>query len=283
MNHTDVRIIRKDGTSKPFEECVAFVSSQIGKDFRTIEENLLKIYEFRCHIIHFYKENIDAILYSLIHKNVLLFNEFLKENFNLDLAEETHLILLPIGFRPFATPVDFLTKNSFAKGSSNAVQTFIKSIIQSTEHLADEGIEEAIVSGYKVAAINESRVKNADIIAGVTKDPENAALIINNVINATITEDETAQKVRIEEESLFTTIYTLKYGDVTKSCRAIFSDFKQDAKFNRIMGGIKGNPTFHRKRYLDTINKTGTGQDYYSNKIFAELQKHYSSANPTTQ
>src|SRR4051812_30188920 len=48
-NHKEVKLINKDGLSKPFEECLAFVSSQLGKDFRAIEENLQKIYEYRCH------------------------------------------------------------------------------------------------------------------------------------------------------------------------------------------------------------------------------------------
>ncbi len=77
-----------------------------------IEENLNKLYDFRCHIIHFYKENIDPILYSLLHKNILFYNSFLKEEFNTDLSEETNLMLLPIGFKPFANPVDFLSKES---------------------------------------------------------------------------------------------------------------------------------------------------------------------------
>ncbi len=65
QNHPEIKLIRKDNYSKPFEECVSFMSSQLGKPFLAIEENLNRLYEYRCHIIHFYKENIDTILYSL--------------------------------------------------------------------------------------------------------------------------------------------------------------------------------------------------------------------------
>jgi hypothetical protein len=109
-NHPEIKLIRKDGTSKPFEECVAFVSSQLGKEFRAEEENINKLYEFRCHVIHFYKDHIGTILYSLLHKSIVFYNMFLQKHFNIDLAEETNLMILPIGFKPFATPVDFLTK-----------------------------------------------------------------------------------------------------------------------------------------------------------------------------
>ena len=76
QNHSEVRLIQKDGHSKPFEECVSFVASILGKSFMAIEENLNIIYDFRCHIIHFYKDNIDPILYTLLHKNIIFYNSF---------------------------------------------------------------------------------------------------------------------------------------------------------------------------------------------------------------
>jgi len=275
-NHPEIKLIRKDGTSKPFEECVAFASSQLGKDFRAEEENINKLYEFRCHVIHFYKDHIGTILYSLLHKSIVFYNTFLQKHFNIDLAEETNLMILPIGFKPFATPVDFLTKKSDLKESSNAVQQFIKSIINSTEKLNKEGIEESILTGYNVAVINETRVKNADIIAGITKNETDSKLSVSNILGAiNITNDEGAKKVKIEEDTLFNTVYTIPYYGVTSQARKIFSDFKQDPKFNRLMKEVKKNPNLHRKRFLDVVNKTGTGKDFYSSEIFNELGKHY--------
>lgn len=275
-NHSDIKLIRKDGTSKSFEECVSFVSSQRGFDFRAVEENLNKLYEFRCHIIHFYKDQIDTILYSLLHKSIIFYNNFLQTHFNVDLAEETNLMLLPIGFKPFATPVDFLSKQSDLKDSSNAVQMFIKSIITSTENLIKEGIEESILTNYNIAVINENRIKNADIIAGITKDETVSKLSVPNVLGSfKVTNDESAKKVNIQEETLFKTIYTIPYYGVIKQARSMFSDFKQGARFNRIMREIKQNPSIHRKRFLDVVNKTGIGKDYYSTEVFLELGKHF--------
>lgn len=271
----DVRIIKKDGATKPFEECLHFVSSEIGNSFRTTEENLNKIYEFRCNVIHFYKDNLDAVLYSLLHKSVYFYNDFLKKYFNNDLAEETNLILLPIGFKPFVSPIDFLNKESILNESSSSVQNFIKSIIYSTEKLNEEGIEESILTGFNVSVVNENRVKNADIIAAITKDPSKASIFVNKVIGGKLSNDMDAQKISIEEESLFKTMYTLKYNQVTNKCREIYSDFKQGTKFNKIMKSIKDNPDFHKKRYLDIVSKSGSGQDFYSNKIFEELNKNY--------
>lgn len=279
-NYPDVRLILKDGTSKPFEECVKFVSSEKGNSFRTIEENLNRLYEFRNNIIHFYKEQIGVILYSLIHKSILLYNTFLKDHFNTDLADETNLFLLPIGFKPYASPVDFLTKDSELSRSSYAVSTFIKSIMISTELLHSEGIEDSIITGFNVAIMNENRIKNADIIAGITNDKSKANLVITNELkDVIISTDENAKKIQIEEESLFKTIYVLSYYQVRNKCYQLFSDFKQNAKFNKIMKQLKGNPAFHKKRYLDFINMKGTGQDWYTHAIFEEVKKHYKLKN----
>ncbi len=274
--HPEIKLIKKDGSSKSFEECLAFVSSQLGKEFRVEHENLNKLYEFRCHVIHFYKDNIESILYSLLHKSIIFYNKFIQHYFNIDLVDETNLMLLPIGFKPFATPVDFLTKESDLKESSNAVQTFIKSIVHSTEMLNDEGIEDSILTGYNIAVVNESRIKNADIIAGITKDETASKLTVSNVLGAIkVTNDDSAKKVSIEEETLFKTVFTIKYLDVAKQAKEMFSDFKRNAKFNQVMSEIKKNPSLHRKRYLDFVSKTGMGQDFYSAEVFKELEKHY--------
>lgn len=279
-NFPDVKLINKDGMSKPFDECVSFISSQLGKDFRAIEENLNKIYEFRCHVIHFYKDPIDSILYSLMHKSVQFYNEFSKIHFNIDLAEATNLVLLPIGFKPFASPVDFLSSESDLAKSSNSVQAFIKSIVSSTETLQSEGVEESILTGFKMAVINENRITNADIIAGITKNPDEAKLKISNVLRGVeVTNDDDAKKVNIEEETLFRTMYVNKHQDVVNTSRNMFSDFKQDARFNRIMKEVKTKPELHRKRFLDVVNKTGLGQDFYTAGVFEELSKHYKSKN----
>ena len=276
QNYPEVRIIRKDGSTKPFEECIAFVSGELGNDFKPIEENLNKLYEFRCHIIHFYKESIDVILYSLLHKSILFYNSFVMKHFNLNLSENTNLMLLPIGFKPFASPVDFLSKESALSQSSNAVKVFIESIVESTQRLNDQGIEESILTSFNMAVINENRIKNADIIAGITKNETEAKLTVSNIIgNAKISNEDDAKKINIQEETLFKTIYTLSYQSVIDNCKIIFSDFKQNAQFNRIMRQMKTMPNIHRKRYLDVINKTGVARDYYSQDIFKELEKHY--------
>lgn len=276
QNHPEVNIILEDGTTKQFEECLRCVSSNVGKSFRAAEENISKLYEFRCNMIHFYEENISPLLFSLLYKNVLFYNEFLKTHFNIDLSEETNLMLLPIGFKPMATPVDFLRPESELAESSPAIQDFIKSIIKSTEQLHSEEIEEPILMGFKMAVINENRIKNADIVAAISKDGSKAKVAVENVLgHVKITDSETAKKVSINEESLFKTIYILNHYSVVKRARELFKNFKQNQEFNKIMQSVKNNPTYHKYRYLNMIEQKGMGQDWYTSAVFDELSTHY--------
>lgn len=278
-HHPKIKVIYADGTTKPFDECLSFVASELGKDFSVARQNLEKIYEYRCNIIHFYQDDIDVLLLSLLSKNILLYHEFLLKYFGIDIANETNLILLPIGFKKPASPIDFLSNTSQIEKSSKAVQQFVKSIIKSTEQISEEGIEDSILFSFKMSLINESRIKNADVVAAITKDKKKAAIGVANVLGKfVLTDDENAEGVKtikIDEENLFRTVYTQTYHDVTENCKKLFSDFKLNNDFSKKLKKLKNKPQFHKPRYLNLDNPKGGVKDYYSEKIYDELAKEY--------
>lgn len=277
--HPNVKVLYADGTTKPFDECLRYISAELGKEFTVARQNIEKIYEYRCNIIHFYQDDIDVLLLSLLSKNIILYHDFLLKYFDIDIASETNLILLPIGFKRPASPIDFLSNVSHIEKSSKAVQSFIKSIIKSTELISQEGIEDSILFSFKMSLINESRIKNADIVAAITKDKNKAAVAVENVIGKFIlTDDENAEgvkKIKIEEESLFRTIYTQTYHDVIENCKTLFSDFKLNKDFHKKLKKLKHRPEFHKPRYLNIDNPKGSFKDYYTVKVFDELAKDF--------
>jgi hypothetical protein len=278
-NYPEVKVILDDGRTKPFEECLSFISSCLGRDFLLLNENVQKLYEFRCNVIHFYQEEIDILLFSILSKNVLLYHEFLLNHFEIDISSETNLVLLPIGFKKPTSPIDFLSNESRIAKSSESVRNFIKSIVKSTEIIAENGIEDSILYSFKMSLINENRIKSADIIAAVTSDKSKAALTVESIIDKFIMvnndTDQGVKKVKIEEESLFKSIYTESHDDLIQKCKALFSDFKNNNKFIEILKGLKNNPQFHKVRYLNLRNPKGGQKHYYSSKIYEELAKHY--------
>lgn len=279
QNYPRVKVINADGTTKPFDECVNFVAGELGKNFSVAKQNIEKIYEYRCNIIHFYHDKVDVLLFSLISKNVLLYHEFLLKYFGIDIANEINLVLLPIGFKSPASPIDFLSNKSEIEKSSRAVQNFVKSIIKSTEQITEEGLDDSILYSFKMALVNENRIKNADIVAAITKDPKKATISIDNVIGKFVfTDDETAtdvKKVKIEEESLFKKVYTETYDKVVKTAQKKFPELKLNNKFRQIISKLKNNPKYHKYRYLDIEKQSGMGKDYYTIHIYDEFAKHY--------
>lgn len=196
---------KKDGTTKTFDECLSCVLSTLGEKFSASYESITLLYRYRNDIAHFYSENIDLIIFSLIKPNVSFYAKFLKEQFKVDLAAETGLVLLPIGFSKPYSPIDFISSSSAIKASSIAIKEFIKGIIDSTNRLVKEGIEEPIIVDFKMSLINEKRIKNADIIAGINNQIEGLpSFTVNNSTNIRVSNQPGVPLVRVtrnKEES----------------------------------------------------------------------------------
>lgn len=171
--HKDIKLFHKDGTTKPFENCLNIINAKIGKDFNLIAENLKTLYIYRNRIAHFYVQELDFIIYSLIAKNIFFYSEFLVSNFKIDLSETSDLVLLPIGFKRPISPQDYISNSSSNQNASKEVKEFIKTITNASRRLNASGIDEPIFVDFKMNLININRTTNADIIAGIDNTKEN--------------------------------------------------------------------------------------------------------------
>ncbi len=239
-----VRLVREDGTTKPFPECVACVASHLGKPFEATRYNLEILYEYRNRVAHFYPDDLDVVVLSLLKCSVLFFTEFIAACFGERIYEEVNLILLPIGFTKPVSPLDFISNRSAAKDCSEGVRAFLRMITKSSEALQAQGIDESVVVNYSMALFNESRIKNADLIAAINNaTPSEGILVVHNVLaRANFTTDPSAKQIRLSEETIFSTIFTETYSDVLAASRRMFGDFSQNARFNTIMRGLKEGP-----------------------------------------
>lgn len=198
-----VKLFFKDGKTKPFLDCLGCVTSNLDKNYKVLEENLIQIYKFRNEISHFHTEDLDILIFSLLNKNIILYKKFMFEFFNIDISSESNLILMPIGFKKPFSPVDFLSNESFISKSSKYVKDFIGEILESTAKLKSEGIEESILVEYNMSLINEKRIKNADIIAGINNEKNTELnLIINNIIKKPLLSNDV--KATLVKSSSFT-------------------------------------------------------------------------------
>ncbi|MBN1186691.1 MAG: DUF3644 domain-containing protein [Bacteroidales bacterium] len=175
--HRDVKLFQKDGTSKPFENCVNIANQKIGKTFNPTKENLLLLYLYRNQVAHSYVKELDSIIYAVIKKTIIFYSDFLKEHFKIDLSDTSDLILLPIGFKKMISPVDYISNKSAIENAPEELKKFIKSIIESTKRLNDDNLSESIFVDFKINLTNVKEIKNADIIAGIDNSKTQEVLI----------------------------------------------------------------------------------------------------------
>lgn len=272
-----VRLIKRDGTTKPFAECLACVSSKIGKPFEATKHNLEILYEYRNTIVHFYQEDLGIVVLGLLKSSVLFFSDFMEVHFGIKLYEQANLILLPIGFKKPMSPLDFLSNQSAAKECSVEVKAFLESIKKSAESLQKQGIDDSIIVNYTIGLVNESRIKNADLTAAINNAlPQGNVISVYNVISAAnLTNDPSAKLLRLSEESIFNEIFTESFYDIVRTAKERFSDFSQNSEFHAIMRELKKNPNLARTRLLNPKNPDGSSQTFYNKTALDELAKHY--------
>jgi sigma54-dependent transcription regulator len=150
-------------------------------------------------------------------------------------------------------------------------------ITKSSEALQAQGIDDSVIVNYSMALLNESRIKNADLIAAISNAaPQEGVIVVHNVIaRANLTTDPSAKQIRLSEESVFSTIFTETYADILAVSRRMFGDFSQNARFNSIMRRLKKDPSLRKRRPLDPKTPEGYGKDFYHKRIYDELAKHY--------
>jgi hypothetical protein len=267
-----VKILKDDGTTKSFDECVKCVFENLGKNHFIYRDNLLLLYDYRCKYIHFYYEGMDLILFSLIQKSVLLYAKFIHSYFNCDISDIDNLYILPIGFTKPISPIDYITSISSIKDVPSEVKEFILKIFDKTESLAKSGIDETLIVPYSIHYKSEHRLTNADIVAAINT---NRNVNISVMEKVQFTDDPNAKKVRIDEDSVYISIYTETYNDIYTFCKYNIPGFKQNAIFHSFMKNIKLDPDLHRKRPLNLKNPEGTGQDFYSKQVYAKMLKLY--------
>ena len=277
-----VKLIAKDGTSKPFVDCVACVGSNIGKPFSATRYNLEILYEYRNKVAHFYNESLDIVILGLLKASVLFFSEFLETYFSCRLNDESNLVLLPIGFSSPISPLDFISTKSAAAECSREVKSFLTSIKDSSDDLQRQGIHESIIVNFSIALVNESRIKNADLTAAINNAvPQGNVIAVKNIIAAaSLTTDLSARLVRLEEDSVYSELFTDTYCDVVRNAREMFTDLIQNAEFNGIMRELKKDENLRRVRLLNPKNPEGASQSFYSKLIYDELAKHYTLRRP---
>ncbi|MBQ7257092.1 MAG: DUF3644 domain-containing protein [Abditibacteriota bacterium] len=217
--------------------------------FDVIYENIKALYSYRNEYVHYFTNEMEPIIFMLIYKSVLLYNDFIKKHFDIDITLKDSLFIMPIGFKLPLNPIDYL-KQDYNKRSNK----FVNQIIQSIRNLNKNGIQESILISFSLS-INKGN-KNADLIAKIDKYNEKAITLRQSV---RITDNPNAPEFRFNSD-----LPPLGYYELRDKIKFKYPNVRCGKLYNKIMQEkIKTNDNLCRINYLDPNNKLSSKKYFY--------------------
>ena len=239
------------------------------KTFPAVYENLMLLNDYRSANVHFYENSLDPVIFMLISKAVLNYDEFVKKYFKKDITRNDNLIILPVGFKLPFDPVEYL-KQDYGKAHND----FVNTVVQTVRTLADDGVKENIVIGFDVYTASQKKIENADLIAAI--DQENGSIALTKAIR--LTDDPKAPAMRLEQ-----TLLPLTYQNVRERVKEKRPDIKFGTVFNNVMKRVKQDKKLCQTNYLDPKRKTGGKKDFYAEAAVDTVIKYYDEEVPNNE
>jgi hypothetical protein len=104
-----------------------------------VSRNIQMLITFRNNAIHFYNQReFRIIIYGLAQTSIVNYKDLLLSIFNVDIAHEMTLNLLPFSFGAMPDPIEFLQKSNVKSYKSKAVAQYLREISQATKELESQ-------------------------------------------------------------------------------------------------------------------------------------------------
>ena len=249
-----------------FSKALMLVRDDINKNmknnqYKAVFENLGLLNDYRCSNVHFIESSLDPIIFMLISKAVLNYDQFLRDFFKKDITKDDNLIILPVGFRLPFNPVEYLMRDYVQVHND-----FVNNVIDTVRELQKENIKDSIVIGFEVYTASVKKIENSDIVAAI--DQENGKVALTKSIR--ITDDPKAPAMRLEQSVL-----PLTYQDIRERVKEKNPDIKFGKVFNTVMKRVKQDKKLCLTNYLDPKRKTGGKKDFYAEVAVDAIIKFY--------
>ena len=249
-----------------FSNALMLVRDDINKNmknnqYKAVFENLGLLNDYRCSNVHFIESSLDPIIFMLISKAVLNYDQFLRDFFKKDITKDDNLIILPVGFRLPFNPVEYLMRDY-----GQVHNDFVNNVIDTVRELQKENIKDSIVIGFEVYTASVKKIENSDIVAAI--DQENGKVALTKSIR--ITDDPKAPAMRLEQSVL-----PLTYQDIRERVKEKNPDIKFGKVFNTVMKRVKQDKKLCLTNYLDPKRKTGGKKDFYAEVAVDAIIKFY--------
>lgn len=154
---------------------------------KAVIANINSLVDYRDNVIHFYNEKgFETLIYGLAQTSIVNFRDIVKNIFDLDIAKEVNINLLPLSFSAPPDPIKFIGEASTSP-QKPAITEFLKIISETTKTLEAENIDTGrFLTVFKVNLQSTKKIQSADITAGVNVDNPNGLILVTKKVDPNI-------------------------------------------------------------------------------------------------
>ena len=192
--------------------------------FEPVAQNINMLVTYRNNAIHFYNQKgFGVVIYGLAQTSIINFRDLMSSIFNLDIAYEMSINLLPLSFGPQPNPIEFMQNAKLDPPKNKAVAQFLRAISRATRELEAQKLDTTrFLTVFTVSLKSVKKVSSADVVVAVKGSRDSAdPLIVERRVDPNIShplrQKEILAKVGSELAGIKFTSYTFqaivwKYG-----------------------------------------------------------------------
>lgn len=138
--------------------------------YEPVARNLDLLVVYRDNAIHFYnQQGFGVIIYGLAQTSIVNYHDIMLAVFDVDIADEMTISLIPLAFGPQPDPIEFLQKANADPPKNKAVADFLKLVTQTAQQLESQSLDTSrFLTVYKVNLQSIKKIESADIVVAVT-------------------------------------------------------------------------------------------------------------------
>ena len=180
---------------------------------KAVVANISSLVDYRDNVIHFYNEKgFETVIYGLAQTSIVNFRDIVKDIFELDIAKEVNINLLPLSFSAPPDPIKFIGEAG-SSPQKPAIAEFLKIISETTKTLEAENIDTGrFLTVFKVNLQSTKKIQSADIIAGVNAENPNGLILVTKKVDPNISHPnyrkDILELLKQGESELILTSYT---------------------------------------------------------------------------
>ena len=151
--------------------------------FRPVADNLDLLINYRNSAIHFYNQKgFGILIYGLAQTSIVNFRDLVNAVFDVDVADEMNLSLLPLSFTSSPDPIQFLKKE---KGDRSAVVADFLSVISArTKELEAANLDTGrFLTVFSISLQSTKKVASADITAAIGDHASPEAVVVSRPVD----------------------------------------------------------------------------------------------------